>query len=81
MDWNPEDIKAAIRKAGGSLTFLARREGVSPQALSIALQARTSERCDKIIASFLGRDAREIWPSRYREDGTRLGNARRDAAA
>lgn len=81
MDWNPEDIKAEIRKAGGSLTALARREGVSTQALSIALQARTSERCDNLIAAFLGRDAREIWPSRYRPDGSRLGNTRRKAAA
>ena len=81
MDWHPEDVKAAIRKAGGSLTALARREGVSTQALSAALQARASERCDNVIAGFLGRDPREIWPSRYRQDGTRLGNARRKVAA
>lgn len=81
MDWHPEDIKAAVRKGGSSLSALARKEGVSAQALSLALQARVSARCEQVIANFLKVHPQEIWPSRYRPDGSRMGNTRPKAAA
>lgn len=87
MDMHPEDIKAAIRKKGGSLAALARAQeasgkpAISIQALSQALQARVSARCECIIADFLEVHPRQIWPSRYRANGTRIGNAMREVAA
>lgn len=80
-DWHPEDIKAAVRKAGSSLAELASDAGISKQALSLALQARVSERCELIIADFLKLHPRTIWPSRFREDGRRIGASRRSKAA
>ncbi|WP_336958715.1 helix-turn-helix domain-containing protein [Sphingobium aquiterrae] len=81
MDWHPEDIKAAIRKKGSSLAELARREGISTQALSLALQARVSARCELIIADFLNVHPSKIWPTRYKADGERMGFSRGRAAA
>ncbi|WP_336973444.1 helix-turn-helix transcriptional regulator [Sphingobium aromaticiconvertens] len=81
MDWHPEDIKAAVRKRGSSLAALARQGGISTQALSLTLQARVSEKCELIISDFLNIHPSEIWPSRYRDDGTRMGSGRRSAAA
>ncbi|WP_288987665.1 helix-turn-helix domain-containing protein [uncultured Sphingopyxis sp.] len=86
VDMHPEDIKAAIRKKGGSLAALTRAQAaagkpISIQALSQSLQARVSERCEYIIADFLEVHPREIWPSRYRANGTRIGNACRQVAA
>lgn len=81
MDWHPEDIKAAIRKGGGTLSSLAAGNGVSAQAMSLTLQARVSARCELVIAKFLNVHPQTIWPSRYRPDGSRIGNARRKGAA
>lgn len=71
-DMHPEDIKAEIRKRGGTLAMLARSAGVSTQALSAALTARTSERLERHIASFLSLTAQQIWPSRYDDFGHRM---------
>lgn len=71
-DMEPEDIKAAIRKRGSTVSDLAKANGVSKQALALAMQARVSERCDRIIAEFLERPASDIWPTRYGKDGQRI---------
>ncbi|QCI93255.1 helix-turn-helix domain-containing protein [Novosphingobium sp. EMRT-2] len=71
-DMHPEDIKAAIRKRGTTLADLAAANGVSKQALGLAINARVSARCEGIIADFLERPASEIWPSRYGKDGQRI---------
>lgn len=84
---HPEDIKAAIRKRGSSLAALARAQelegkpAITIQALSQALHARVSARCEDIIADFLEVPPSAIWPSRYRANGTRIGNTPRKAAA
>lgn len=80
-DWHPEDIKAAIRKRGITVTDLARRHGVSKQALSLAMQARVSGNCERIIAAALGLDPSSIWPSRYHADGSRINFAARPEVA
>lgn len=72
MDWHSEDIKAAIRKKGSTLTALARSNGISVQALSRAILERSSARAEIIIADFLGVRPMQIWPSRYDKRGQRL---------
>lgn len=69
-DWHPEDIKALIRKRGSSIADLARRIGMSPNALGHAL-VRPYRRGENIIAHFLNVDPQIIWPSRYEADGSR----------
>ena len=78
-DMHPEDIKAAIRKRGSTLSELAEASGMKKQNLAIAMRARTSARAETVIADFLGMPAAKIWPSRYRRDGQRIA-LRRTAA-
>ena len=51
-DWHPEDIKAEVRKRGGTLAQIARRLGVSGQSVTAAINGRTSERCERAIAEY-----------------------------
>jgi len=67
--WHPEDVKAAIRKKGITLTELSLRNGFSECYLRQAL-IRPLLDGEKIIARFLKTPAHEIWPDRYDADGT-----------
>lgn len=71
-DMHPEDIKAAVRKRGATLSDLAREHGVHKQGLALALRARVSARAETIIADFLEIPPAKIWPSRYGPDGQRI---------
>ncbi|WP_353936355.1 helix-turn-helix domain-containing protein [uncultured Sphingobium sp.] len=81
-DIHPEDIKAEIRKAGATLASLGRSHGLSRQQMSLALHARVSAKAEKVIADFLQKQPRQIWPSRYTKTGKRLSltPAQSDAA-
>lgn len=66
--WHPEDIKAAIRKQGTTVTALAQLNGLSESALRQAMQ-RTVPAADDVIADFLALPKHALWPHRYdRED-------------
>ena len=67
-DWHPEDIKAAIRKTGLTLSDLSRAAGFSEGAAKRALLIPWP-RMEAAIAARLGREPHEIWPSRYSPDG------------
>lgn len=69
---HPEDIKAAIRKKGFTLSEMATMHGLKPQALSRAIHGRSSSNVERVIAEFLGKRPIEIWPSRYDKKGNRL---------
>lgn len=69
---HPEDIKAAVRKAGSTLAALGRQNGLSRQQMSLACHARVSSKAESIIADFLGLHPMKIWPSRYGKTGNRL---------
>ncbi len=79
---HPEDIKAAVRKAGSTLSALGQQNGLSRQQMSLTLHARVSAKAEKIIADFLGLHPKKIWPSRYDKTGNRLSltAVRSDAA-
>lgn len=67
-DWHPEDIKAAIRKSGVTLSELSRAAGFSEGAAKRALLIPWP-RMEAAIAAHLGLKPEEVWPSRYTPEG------------
>jgi Ner family transcriptional regulator len=63
-DWHPEDVKAAVRKTGTSLTALALANGLSESAVRRTLRCPWPK-VQALIAAHLGIRPQEIWPSRY----------------
>ena len=70
-DWHPEDIKAAIRKTGVSLSALSSSLGFTDAAVRQVL-ARPWPRLQALIAEHLGMQPHLIWPSRYDAAGQPL---------
>lgn len=69
-DWHRADIVAALRKAGWSLRRLSAHHGyASPSTLTHALD-RPWPKGERIVASAIGVQPADIWPSRYTSDGT-----------
>lgn len=68
-DWHKADIKAALEKRGLSLSLLSRRHNYSRTACALAL-AIPWARMERVIADALDVEPRQIWPSRYHDDGT-----------
>lgn len=66
--WHPEDVKAAIRKRGVTLSYLSIKHGYSDAYLRNALYRPLFD-AEQIIARFLGVQAQIIWPDRYTQDG------------
>jgi Ner family transcriptional regulator len=67
--WHPEDIKAAVRKTGTTLSRLALDSGLWDSACRQALHGPQYQG-EQAIARHLGIPAQELWPSRYDSDGT-----------
>ena len=67
-DWHSEDIKAAIRKTGVTLTALSVAAGFSPSAVRTCLLVPIP-RVQAAIARHLGLKPQDIWPSRYDANG------------
>lgn len=71
QDWHKEDVKAALRKKNITLKALADQHGLtSSSPLSAALE-RSYPINERRIADALGLHPKDIWPSRYFEDGSR----------
>lgn len=70
-DWHSEDIKAAIRKTGVTLTALSIAAGFSPSAVRTCLMTPIP-RVQDAIARHLGLKPQDIWPSRYDAKGRPL---------
>lgn len=68
QDWHRADIKAALEKHGLSLSRLARLHGFARTSTAQALHFQWPK-MERLIADALGIHPREIWPSRYDEDG------------
>lgn len=75
-DWHPEDIKAAIRKRGTTLTALSEDAGLCKSAVRNAL-IRPVKSAEAVIAKFLNVPAKELWPDRYDDQGQRIKGTRR----
>lgn len=77
-DWHPEDVKAALRKKGTTLTALSLKHGFSESLVRRVIGSGRSARVQALIARILKADPKAIWPSRYNADGTpRRRNQRR----
>ncbi len=70
-DWHPEDVKAAIRKTGITLTKLSIEAGYEASAVRKAISVPWSQ-VEDIIAERLGTNPWVIWPSRYDSFGNPL---------
>lgn len=70
-DWHPEDVKAAIRKTGITLTDLSTGAGYEKSAVGKAL-FQPWPQVEDIIAERLGTAPWVIWPSRYDSCGNPL---------
>lgn len=78
--WHPEDVKAAIRKRGQTLTSLSVLNGFSGAYLRNVLRRPLYEG-EQIIARFLGVPPYTIWPDRYYRDGrSRIPRVKENAA-
>lgn len=71
QDWHRADILAAIRKAGWSLQQLSLAHGFNKQTLNRALDI-PYPKAERIIATQIGKEPAEIWPSRYNEHGVNI---------
>lgn len=69
-DMHPEEIKAAVRMTGITLTALALQAGLSESACRNALRKK-SGRADEAIAVQIGKSLEAIWPSRYGRKSSR----------
>jgi len=64
--WHPEDIKAALKKAGSSQVDIARQLGCCTSAIAhIVCGRETSRRIAEAIAVKIGQPLAELWPDRY----------------
>lgn len=70
-DWHPADVKAALHKRGITLSSLAKAHGLSESTSFSAALVRSMPANEKRIADALCLHPKDIWPSRYNEDGTR----------
>jgi len=77
-NWHPEDIKAAVRKKGWTLSELARTYGLSDVSVRRSLR-KPHFYGELAIAEILGLSPRQIWPSRFETNGTRKARRRRSA--
>ncbi|WP_427500763.1 helix-turn-helix domain-containing protein [Methylomonas sp. MED-D] len=69
QDWLPPDVIAALHKAGWTMKALAAEHGLSTgTGLSKALTG-SAPLSEKRIADALGLHPKDIWPSRYLENG------------
>ena len=64
--WHPEDIKAALKKAGSSQVDIARQLSVCTSAVAHIVAGReTGRRIADAIAAKIGKPLSELWPGRY----------------
>lgn len=71
--WHREQIKAAIRMRGVTLSKLATDKGMHESACRQAL-SRPSPAGEAIISEFLNVSLSELWPDRYAPNGRRYVN-------
>ncbi len=69
LDWSPHYVIYCLRERGTTLRRIARQHGYAPGSGQQVFQ-QPWPAMQKCIADALGVEPREIWPSRYNEDGT-----------
>ena len=72
-DWHWSDIKAALAKKGYTLTRLSYEKGYKYHHASARLKRVRWPDLEKTTADIIGVHPMEIWPSRYKADGSPVG--------
>lgn len=67
---HPEDIKAAVRKRGKTLTQIGLDAGLAKSTCRVALQ-KPIPSANRAIAKFLGQAVHVLWPEWYEPNGAR----------
>jgi Ner family transcriptional regulator len=70
-DWHPERIKYELRLKGTTLTALAKKYGLKDSSSMSAALVRSNPANEQRIADELEIHPKEIWPSRYFDNGDR----------
>jgi len=65
QDWHPADIKAALEKAGWSLSRLSLHHGYATRTTLKTALHRSWPKGERLIAEAIGVEPTVIWPSRY----------------
>ncbi|WP_420555218.1 helix-turn-helix domain-containing protein [Neptuniibacter marinus] len=73
QDWHRQDILAAIRKRGISVAELARQSGYSNPTTFYNVFKAPYPKVERIVAAFLETEPEKIWPSRYANRSTKIG--------
>lgn len=68
-DWHPADIKAALAKRGYTFARIARENGYTNPTTPNNVLRRPFRPIEEIVAGLLGKHPKDIWPSRYDENG------------
>jgi len=71
VDWNKAYIVAAIHAAGTSLRKLSIAKGYAAGTLAVTLHTPWPKG-EKIIAEAINEHPKDIWPTRYDEEGNPL---------
>lgn len=71
QDWHSADIIAALHKKGITLAGIAEAYGMTSSSSLSSTFTRSYPLNEKRIADAIGIHPKDIWPSRYNEDGTR----------
>jgi Ner family transcriptional regulator len=74
-DWHPWDIKAALAKKGYSFARIAKENNYARTSPNDVLR-RPSTILENIVASIIGVNPWDIWPSRYDSKHQPLRNRR-----
>ncbi|MDB5802312.1 MAG: putative transcriptional regulator, Nlp [Rhodocyclales bacterium] len=80
-DWHQADILAALHKRSITLASLARKHGLTSSSTLSAAMIRSYPANEKRIAEALEKHPKEIWPTRYNEDGSRKPQGLRQCTA
>lgn len=70
MHWTPVQIKCAVLLKGKTLASLSLKAGLCADACSKAIRVPFPS-AEEAIAEFLGIPARQLWPDRFNDDGSR----------
>ena len=70
-DWQPHDVIHALRQKNLTLAGIARAHKLKDSSSLSAAMVRSYPANEKRIADALQLHPKDIWPSRYFEDGTR----------
>jgi Ner family transcriptional regulator len=70
-DWHPAKVKMELHMRGITLKGLSEAHGLTSSSTLSAALTRSYPANEKRIADAIGVHPKEIWPSRYNDDGTR----------